>query len=143
MIKNSQAKDNSTGTKENTTKKNAKKKSAGNAKNAEKKQKAKDKKSMHQSMKMRQAVIKEMCSNITQQLIEELTEDASLCLSGHYSVESDNVKRRVMRRIVEKRQAQMTHRLIGRSKDGFSRHLNQRCASRSMDTIHSHLLACA
>lgn len=86
----------------------------------------------------RSAAVKAVCRRTTQQLAEELYDGILLNLRSGDERQSANVQRRLLRRIVEKRQAQAAHRLTGRSADRWAARQWQRSASWSMAALHRH-----
>lgn len=93
-------------------------------------------------VKYQKAATKESCKRTTLNLEEELFDGILLNLREKNSEKSYRVQKRILRRIVEKRQAQLTHRLVGRSEDRFSRHILQHCIRKSMDDLN-HFQFCA
>ena len=81
------------------------------------------------------AAVKESCKRLTSQLEEELFDGILLNLQSKSCARSFGIQKRIVRRIVEKRQAQLVHCKVGRTSDGFARHMSQRCASRSMEDL--------
>lgn len=88
-------------------------------------------------VKYQKAATKESCKRTTINLEEELFDGILLNLREKNSEKSYRVQKRILRRIVEKRQAQLTHRLVGRSEDRFSRHILQHCIRKSMDDLNN------
>lgn len=95
-----------------------------------------------QSVKYRKATVKESCNRLTQILEEELFDGILLNLSGRNGMKSYTCQKRILRRIVEKRQAQSAHRLAGRSGNMFTRQLQRYCTSQSLDCLR-HYQLCA
>lgn len=88
------------------------------------------------SRRYRKAVAKEFCKDITTSLIDECVDGVCLNLSECNNMKSEAVQKRVLRRIVEKRQAQATHRRVGRTENLFATHIEKRCCSKSMTEIN-------
>ena len=88
-----------------------------------------------QGVKYRKAAAKESCNRLTLLLEEELFEGIFLNLSERNGMKSYSCQKRILRRIVEKRQAQSAHRLAGRSGNMFTRQLQRYCASQSLDYL--------
>jgi len=88
-----------------------------------------------QGIKSRKAAAKESCERLTQILEEELFDGIFLNLSGRNGMKSYSCQKRILRRIVEKRQAQSAHRLSGRSGNRFTKQLQHYCASQSLDCL--------
>ena len=94
------------------------------------------------SAKYKKAAAKESCARTTQSLEDEVFNGILLNLSGRNSVKSFSSQKRLLRRIVEKRQAQSVHRRVGRTTDRFASHILRHCASKSMcDLRHYQLCA--
>jgi len=93
-----------------------------------------------QGAKYRKAAVKESCDHLTQILEEELFDGILLNLSGRNGMKSYTCQKRILRRIVEKRQAQSAHRLAGRSGNMFARQLRRYCASQSLNCLKRHQL---
>lgn len=72
------------------------------------------------------------CCKITESLKLELLDGVSIVLNERNSNKSDKKKRRIMRRIVEKRQAQAAHQKLGRTKDLFVTNIERSNVSRCM-----------
>lgn len=78
----------------------------------------------------------ELCRSTTLQMEEELFDGILLNLKGGKACSmSYNRQKRILRRVVEKRQAQQVHHKVGRSFDRFSCHMQRHCTSKSMNTI--------
>ncbi len=87
----------------------------------------------------RRAAAKELCRRTTFLLEEELFDGILLNLKGcKASSKSYNRQKRILRRIVEKRQAQQAHRKVGHSTDRLSYHMERECIRYSMDKILCH-----
>lgn len=93
-------------------------------------------------VKYQKAATKESCKRTTLLMEEELFDGILLNLREKNSKKSYHAQKRILRRIVEKRQAQQTHRSVGRSKDCFSRHMLRHCISKSMNDLY-HFQLCA
>lgn len=81
------------------------------------------------------AAMKECCKRLTLQIEDEIFDGIFLNLQGKSSSRSYSKQKRIVRRIVEKRQAQLVHSKVGRTCGGFARHMCQRCTSRSMEEL--------
>lgn len=81
------------------------------------------------------AAMRECCKRLTQQIEDELFDGILLNLHDKSSSRSYSKQKRIVRRIVEKRQAQLVHSKVGRTCGGFARHMCQRCASWSMEEL--------
>lgn len=94
------------------------------------------------STKYRKAAAKESCARTTRSLEYDVFDGLLLNLSGRNSVKSFSFQKRIIRRIVEKRQAQSVHRRVGRTTDRFASHILRHCASKSLcDLWHYQLCA--
>lgn len=91
-----------------------------------------------QGIKYRKAAVKESCDRLTLVLEEELFDGILLNLNGRNGKRSYPCQKRILRRIVEKRQAQSAHRRAGRSDDMFTRQLQRYCASQSLDCLRRY-----
>ena len=81
------------------------------------------------------AAVREGCNNITATIEEECFDGILLHLSSRSESKSYNSQKRILRRIVEKRQAQSIHRTIGRTTDRFSTHMKVRSISSSVSEL--------
>lgn len=86
------------------------------------------------------AAAKESCRRATKQMEEELFDGILLNLRCKDKVKSYNAQKRILRRIVEKRQAQQAYSKVGRRRDRFSSHIYRHCTSKSMSELRSHQL---
>jgi hypothetical protein len=93
-----------------------------------------------QGVKYRKAAVKESCDCLTQILEEELFDGILLNLRGRNGMKSYTCQKRILRRIVEKRQAQLAHRRAGRSGNRFTKQLQHYCASQSLDCLKLYQL---
>lgn len=91
-------------------------------------------------VKYRKAAAKESCDRLTQILEDELFDGILLNLSGRNGMKSYTCQKRILRRIVEKRQAQSAHRLASRSGNMFTRQLQRYCTSQSLDCLRRYQL---
>ncbi len=92
------------------------------------------------SVKYRKAATKESCGRLTHLLEEELFDGIFLNLSGRNGMKSYSYQKRILRRIVEKRQAQSAHRFAGRSGNMFTKQLQHYCASQSLNCLKRYQL---
>ena len=88
--------------------------------------------------KYQTAAVKDVCERTTLQMEEELFDGILLNLRGKNNVKSYSAQKRILRRIVEKRQAQRTHGKISRTEDCFSRHISRYCVSKIMNNLKSY-----
>lgn len=86
------------------------------------------------------ASTKQACRDITSLIIDECFDGILLDLNERSSSKSYNVQKRILRRIVEKRQAQSIHRTLGRTHDRFSNHMEHYSISRSVKAINNYRL---
>ena len=90
------------------------------------------------STRYQKAAAKESCLRATSLMENELFDGILLNLNERNNVKPYNVQKRVLRRIVEKRQAQATHRMVGKSGNRFMSYLIQYTASKSMNDLRKH-----
>ena len=84
------------------------------------------------------AAVREACNTTTLVLIDELFDGILLELNERNCGKSLSVQKRILRRIVEKRQAQSAHNRMRRTGDGLARHLLRTSVSNSMKRLHRH-----
>lgn len=84
------------------------------------------------SDKYRSHVAIETCRRTTETLKSELFDGMNVVLNERNSFKSAKKQKRLMRRIIEKRQAQATHHKIGRTVDLFVPNINRTNVSRCM-----------
>lgn len=94
------------------------------------------------SVKYRKVAVKESCDRLTQILEEELFDGILLNLSGCNGMKPYSCKKRILRRIVEKRQAQSAHRRVGRTDSRYTNHIFRECAKKSLLDLR-HYQMCA
>lgn len=92
--------------------------------------------------KYRKAAAKESCGRLTQILEEELFDGIILNLKGRNGMKSYACQKRILRRIVEKRQAQSVHRRVGRTRSRYTNHIFRECTNKSMGDLQ-HYKMCA
>ena len=92
------------------------------------------------SNRYKKAAAKESCTRTTQSLEDEIFNGILLNLSGRNSVKPFSYQKRILRRIVEKRQAQSAYRRVGRTTDRFASHIQRHCASKSMCDLRPYKL---
>jgi len=83
----------------------------------------------------RSASAKEVCDTITKKIEVEVLDGILLNLSIKSQTKPSSVQNRILRRIVEKRQAQAIHKKHGRTEDLTSIHVSITCTSRCMEAI--------
>ncbi len=89
----------------------------------------------------RSASAKEMCDTITKKIEIEVLDGVLLNLSIKSQAKSPSVQNRILRRIVEKRQAQANHKKFGRSEDLTSIHISITGTSHCMEAIRKKRFA--
>lgn len=89
----------------------------------------------------RSAAAKEACNTITKMIEIEVLDGILLNLSVKSQIKPMSVQNRIMRRIVEKRQAQANHKKHGRTEDLTSIHISIASTSRCMEVIRKKRLA--
>lgn len=89
----------------------------------------------------RSASAKEMCNTITKKIEIEVLDGILLNLSIKSQMKSASVQNRILRRIVEKRQAQANRKKHGRTEDLTSIHVSITCTSRCMEAIRKKRFA--
>ena len=75
------------------------------------------------SMRYKRAAVREACWNSFDDIKEDAFDGILIDLSPHNNGKSLNVQKRMLHRIVEKRQAQIAHRYIGHTDDLTASHL--------------------
>lgn len=83
----------------------------------------------------RSASAKETCDTITKKIEIEVLDGILLNLSIKIQTKSPSVQNRILRRIVEKRQAQANHKKFGRTEDLTSIYISIAGTSRCMEAI--------
>ena len=91
-------------------------------------------------VRYRKAAAKESCDRLTQILEGELFDGILLNLKGRNGMKSYACQKRILRRIVEKRQAQSAHRRAGRSGNRFTKQLQHYYASQSLGFLQRYQL---
>lgn len=89
----------------------------------------------------RSASAKEVCDTITKMIEIEVLNGILLNLSVKSQVKPMSVQNRILRRIVEKRQAQANHKKHGRTEDLTSIHISIASTSHCMDAIRKKRFA--
>ena len=89
----------------------------------------------------RYASAKKVCDAITKKIEVEVLDGILLNLSIKSQAKSSSVQNRILRRIVEKRQAQANHKKYGRTKDLTSIHVTITSTSRCMEAIRKKRFA--
>ena len=87
------------------------------------------------SIKYKLMAANQACNDVTSEIVNECFDGILLDLNERNCDKSYNVQKRLLRRIIEKRQAQSVHRTMGRSLDRYSSHLVNCCISKSVKEI--------
>ena len=82
-----------------------------------------------------QAISIEACNHEICKIKKELFDDAYLKLNVRNCMKSNTVQNRILRRIIEKRQAKPIHRRIGRTEDLFASYLLRISTTKSINNI--------
>ena len=90
------------------------------------------------SMRYKCAAVREASVNSLKDIKEETFDGILIALSSRNSGKSLNVQKRLLRRIVEKRQAQIAHRYIGHTDDLTASHLASVYSSKCMKMLHQY-----
>lgn len=90
----------------------------------------------------RKAAAADSCLMISLMIEDELMDGILLNLNERNNSKPYSVKMRLLRRIVEKRQAQANHRKNGRTNDLLTTHLSIECTSTCMNRIKRRQQAC-
>lgn len=86
--------------------------------------------------KYRHAIIRQSCRDITALIQDECFDGILLQLNPRSESKSYKEQKRLLRRIIEKRQAQAIHRKIGRTNDRFASHMKHHSTSKSANDLH-------
>ena len=89
----------------------------------------------------RSALAKEVCETITKKIEIEVLNGLLLNLNIRSQAKTPNVQNRILRRIIEKRQAQANHKKHGRTNDLTSMYVSIICTSRYMEAIRKKRVA--
>ena len=90
------------------------------------------------SMRYKCAAVREASRNSFDDIKEEAFNGILIALSPHNSGKSLNVQKRILRRIVEKRQAQIAHRYMRHTDDLTASHLASVYISKCMEMLHQY-----
>ena len=90
---------------------------------------------MEHTLRYRSASAKAVCDTVTKKIEIEVLDGILLNLSIKSRTKSASVQNRILRRIVEKRQAQANHKKYGRTEDLTSVHISITSTSRCMEAI--------
>ncbi len=94
--------------------------------------------SVTSTMRYKKATTKASSRKVTRMVIDDVFEGILLNLHPKNQDKSMAVQMRILRRIVEKRQAQTTHRLMGRSRGLLTHHTAEVCICQSMNDIRTY-----
>lgn len=98
-------------------------------------------KKIENTPRYRSASAKEVCNNTTKKIEIEVLDGILLNLNIKSQTKPSNVQNRILRRIVEKRQAQANHKKYGRTEDLTSIHVSITSTSRCMEAIRKKRFA--
>lgn len=84
------------------------------------------------------AASKLACSRFTWEIEENIIEGSFISLNERNEGKSSAVKKRILRRIVEKRSGQTAHRMVGNRRDMLNSHLQRINTRKSMEAIHRY-----
>ena len=86
----------------------------------------------------KKAAVKNFGEELAQKIEDELFDGIFLTLKERHDEKSYRVRKRMLRRIVEKRQAQKNHRCVGRTTDRLASYLQRKTAGTCMRRIHKY-----
>ena len=89
----------------------------------------------------RSASAKEVCNTITKKIEIEVLDGILLNLNIKSQTKPSSVQNRILRRIIEKRQAQASHKKYGRTEDLTSIHISIANTSRCIEAIRKKRFA--
>ena len=84
----------------------------------------------------KQAAIAQACAKATALIATECFDGIILQLNDRNESKSYSSRKRILRRVIEKRQAQSVHRTIGRTCNRFANHMTIRSVSKSVGDLH-------
>lgn len=84
------------------------------------------------------AASKLACSRFTCEIEENIIDGSFISLNERNEGKSSAVKKRILRRIVEKRSGQAAHRMVGNRSDMLNSHLQRINTRKSMEAIHRY-----
>jgi hypothetical protein len=97
--------------------------------------------SLENTSKYRTTIAKDIGNKITKTLKSELLDGLFITLKDRNRSKSGSQQTRIVRRIVEKRQAQAAHHKIGRTNDLYASNVSRRNASICMLAIRNQMFA--
>lgn len=83
-------------------------------------------------------VVRETCDRLSQILEDEIFDGILQNLNGRNGLKSYSCQKRILRRIVEKRQAQSAHRLVGRRTNWSIEQMQCSCAPPSLSNLQCY-----
>lgn len=86
----------------------------------------------------KKAAVKYYGAEATYKIENEFFDGIFISLKERHDEKSYRERKRMLRRIVEKRQAQMTHKYVGRTPDRLATYLSRQSTGKSMRTIHKY-----
>lgn len=98
-------------------------------------------KKVEHTPRYRSASAKYVCDTITRKIEIEVLDGILLNLSIKSQTKSPSIQNRILRRIVEKRQAQANHKKFGRTEDLTSIHISIAGTSRCIEAIRKKRFA--
>ena len=98
-------------------------------------------KKANQKPRYRSASAKEVCNTITKKIEIEVLDGILLNLNIKSQTKPSSVQNRILRRIIEKRQAQASHKKYGRTEDLTSIHISIANTSRCIEAIRKKRFA--
>lgn len=91
--------------------------------------------SVTNGMKYKKASVNETCKRISSMIKEQLFDGIFLELNTRNADKSYSVQKRILRRVVEKRQAQQVHKKFGRTPNRLYSHLFNCCQRRCLEDL--------
>lgn len=89
----------------------------------------------------RKAAVAEIFESTTKRIVDEVLDGIFLVLNRRNRDKYSSVQNRILRRIVEKRQAQAVHKMRGRNENRYSTHLAQNMANECIVHIRKRRFA--
>jgi hypothetical protein len=86
----------------------------------------------------KQNALRESEWKLTQKIEKELFDGIFLTLKERHEEKSYRVRKRMLRRIIEKRQAQSAHKCVGRTNDRLGAYLRNKTVGTCIKKIHKH-----
>ncbi len=114
---------------------NAKKQKATRKEAKARRKIAQDWSNISKGVKYQKATARVGCGRVTSRLKNELFDGILMNLQKRNCMKSYSEQKRLLRRIVEKRQAQQAHHNVGRTETRFLSHVSQYCVSTSLKEL--------